>query len=103
MIDGGGKTSEAVEIGDLGLDSRPVGLRKRCGRFLIFPFLRGFIQRFVVLVKFFFQRFRGSCLRSLALSRFEIDVSAPAMAKLEEASSLRKTSVISERWLAGSA
>jgi hypothetical protein len=37
------------------------------------------------------------------LRRLEIVSSAPAMANVEEASSLRSTSVISERWLEGSA
>ena len=32
-----------------------------------------------------------------------MEVSAPAMAKVEDASSFRNTSVMSERWLAGRA
>ena len=73
------------------------------GGFVVVPFLGGFVQRLVVLSSSSSSDSVGSCFCSLALSRFEIDVSAPAMANVEEASSLRRTSVISVRWLAGSA
>jgi hypothetical protein len=45
----------------------------------------------------------GSSFLIFALSRSEMEASAPAMAKVDEASSFRSTSVIRERWLAGSA
>lgn len=67
MLDGSGKTSEAVEIDDLGLNSRPVGLRKGRRRLLISPFLGGFVQCFVILVKFFFQGCRWFLLAQLCL------------------------------------
>ena len=99
-----GKARELVEVGDLASMRRGrLGERWQQGSSSV-PFLGGFVQRFVILVELLFERLGGLAVSaSLALSRFEMIESAPAIAKVEEASSLRKTSVISERWLAGSA
>ena len=104
MIDGGGETGEAVEVGDLSFDSRAIGLGKRFGGFIVCPIPRRFRPALrspgrVLLPTF--PLVPAFC--SFVLSRFEIDVSAPAMANVEEASSFRNTNVISERWLEGSA
>jgi adenine-specific DNA-methyltransferase len=45
----------------------------------------------------------ASCFLILACSRCEIEFSAPAIANVDDASSLRSTNVINDRWLAGSA
>ena len=97
------RSGEAVEVRNLRFDGGAVGIGERFGGLVVRPFLGGFVERLVVLVQFVFERFRGSCFWSFALSRLEMDSSAPAMANVEDARSLRSTSVMRERWLAGSA
>ena len=73
-----------------------------CGRLVVGPLLGGLVQRLVVLVELVFQRLRRRLLAELALAGGRTSVSsAPAMANVDDASSLRSTSVMSERWLAG--
>ena len=68
MRDGRGETREAVQIGDL----RSMALRSSSDSgsagVLVGPFLSRFIQGFVVLVEFFFQRFARLLLLQLGLA-----------------------------------
>ena len=104
LVDGGRKLRKRVQIGDLGFDRGAVGGRQRFELVILRPFLRGLVERLVVLVQLLFEPSRAQHRHraSLASGR-EIDVNAPAMANVEDASNLRSTSVISDRWLAGRA
>ena len=98
--------ANCVEVGDLASRcAARSAVGQRLGRLVVLPFLGGLVERLVVLVELVFERLRRRpASASLALQPVRPCVSsAPAIAKVDEARSLRSTSVISERWLAGSA
>ncbi len=53
MCYGSRKYSESVQIGDFLLDGGTVGIGQWFTRFVVVPFLGGFVQCLVVLIKFF--------------------------------------------------
>ena len=59
MSDGGGESGEPVEIGDLRFNGRAIGVREGLFEIGVIPFLREFIEGFLILIELFFQRFGG--------------------------------------------